>query len=153
MLLGAFCSVWPIHPHFLLKICPPTGSCSLRCQSLSLPIFLGHQILKMQLRQLVIKVWIFRSAFIYLFIYLFYLFFFFFGGGEKKTSNHYGTPQRSFCTVEPRSTDTRLLQTTRYNGHVRLSQRKAHIYSLKLNRILRTSVNTDNGHFPVSQSE
>ena len=52
-------------------------------------------------------------------------------------------------TVEPRSTDTRLIRTTRYYGQFCLSQRKAHIFSLKLTCLLRTLVNTGNGHFSV----
>ena len=33
----------------------------------------------------------------------------------------------------------------------RFSRRKAHIFSLKLTRLLRTPVNTDGGHFSVSR--
>ena len=51
--------------------------------------------------------------------------------------------------MEPRSTDTHLIRTPVYNGQFRLSRRKAHIFSLKLTRLIRTLVNTDNGHFPV----
>ena len=39
--------------------------------------------------------------------------------------------------------------TPAYNGKFRLSRRKAHICSLKLIHFKRTSVNTDNGHFPA----
>ena len=53
------------------------------------------------------------------------------------------------CTVEPRSTDTRLIRTPVYNGQFRLSRRKAQIFSFKLTRLIRTPVNTDNGQFPV----
>ena len=53
------------------------------------------------------------------------------------------------CTVEPRSTDTRLRRTPVYNGQFRLSRRKAQIFSFKLTRLIRTPVNTDNGQFPV----
>ena len=49
-------------------------------------------------------------------------------------------------TVEPRSTDTRLIRTPGYCGHLRLSRRKAHIFSLQIN-----ALNTDNGHFSVSR--
>ena len=38
-----------------------------------------------------------------------------------------------------------------YYGQFRFSRRKAHIFSLKLTRLIRTTVNTDNGHFSVSQ--
>jgi len=41
--------------------------------------------------------------------------------------------------VEPRSTDTRLIRTPVYNGQFRLSRRKAHIFSLKLIRLIRTT--------------
>ena len=41
-------------------------------------------------------------------------------------------------TVEPRSTDTRLIRTPAYNGQFRLSRQKAHIFSLKLTRLIRT---------------
>ena len=51
----------------------------------------------------------------------------------------------------PRSTDTHLIRTPGYYGQFRLSRRKAHIFSLKLTRFIRTPVNTDNGHFSVSQ--
>ena len=53
--------------------------------------------------------------------------------------------------VEPRSTDTRLTRTSGYYGEFRLSRRKAHIFSVKLTRLIRTPVNTDNGHFSVSR--
>ena len=38
------------------------------------------------------------------------------------------------CTVEPRSTDIHLIWTPIYNGQFCLSQRKAHIFSLKIPR-------------------
>ena len=53
--------------------------------------------------------------------------------------------------MEPRSTDTRLIWTPALYGQFRLSRQKAHIFSLKLTRFIRTPVNTDNGHFSVSQ--
>ena len=57
-------------------------------------------------------------------------------------------------TVEPRSTDTRLIRTpAALYGQFRLSRQKAHIFSLKLTRFIRTPVNTDNGHFFVSESQ
>ena len=55
------------------------------------------------------------------------------------------------CTVEPRSMDTRLIRTPTLYGRFRLSRQKAHIFSVKLTRFIRTLVNTDNGHFSVSQ--
>ena len=55
--------------------------------------------------------------------------------------------------MEPRSTDTRLIQTPASYGQFRFSQQKAHIFSLKLTRFIRTPVNTDNGHFSVSESQ
>ena len=55
---------------------------------------------------------------------------------------------RFSSTVEPRSTDTRLIWTPVYNGVFRLSRRKAHIFSLKLTRLRRTPVNTDNFPYP-----
>ena len=54
-------------------------------------------------------------------------------------------------SVEPRFTDTRLIRTPGYYGQFRLSRQKAHIFSLKLTRLIRTPVNTDNGHFSVSE--
>ena len=54
-------------------------------------------------------------------------------------------------TVEPRSTDTRLIRTPRYYGQFRWSRRKPHTFSLKLTHLIRTPVNTDNGHFSVSR--
>jgi len=56
------------------------------------------------------------------------------------------------CTVEPRSTDTRFIRTPRYYGQFRFPRRKAHIFFLKSTRLLRTPVNTDNGHFSVSRA-
>ena len=60
-------------------------------------------------------------------------------------------PQILVITVAPRSMDTRLLRTPGYYRQFRLSRRKAHIFSLKLTRLIRTLVNTDNGHFSVSR--
>ena len=54
-------------------------------------------------------------------------------------------------TVEPRFTDTRLIRTPRYYGQFRWSRRRPHTFSLKLTRLIRTPVNTDNGHFSVSR--
>ena len=53
--------------------------------------------------------------------------------------------------MEPRFTDTRLIRTPRYYGQFRWSRRKPHAFSLKLTRLIRTPVNTDDGHFSVSQ--
>ena len=55
--------------------------------------------------------------------------------------------------MEPRSTDTRLIRTPALYGQFRLSRQKAHIFSLKLTRFIRTPVNTDNGHFSVSEAQ
>jgi len=44
------------------------------------------------------------------------------------------------------------LRTPRYYGQFRFPQRKAHIFFLKLTCLLRTPVNTDNGHFSVSRA-
>ena len=52
-------------------------------------------------------------------------------------------------TEEPRSMDTRLIWTPRYYGQFRLSRQKSYIFPLKLTRLLRAPVYTDNGHFPV----
>ena len=43
------------------------------------------------------------------------------------------------------------LRTPRYYGQFRWSRRKPHTFSLKLIHLIRTPVNTDNGHFSVSQ--
>ena len=43
------------------------------------------------------------------------------------------------------------LRTPALYGQFRLSRQKAHIFSLKLTRFIRTPVNTDNGHFSVSR--
>ena len=43
------------------------------------------------------------------------------------------------------------LRTSALYEQFRLSRQKAHIFSLKLTRFIRTSVNTDNGHFSVSR--
>ena len=51
---------------------------------------------------------------------------------------------KAVYTVEPRSTDTRLIRTPGYCGQFRLSRRgKAHTFCLKLTRLIRTPVNTD----------
>ena len=55
------------------------------------------------------------------------------------------------CTVGPRSVDTRLIRTPVYNGQFLLSRRKADIFSLKLTRLIRTLVKTDNGHLFTSR--
>ena len=54
-------------------------------------------------------------------------------------------------TVEPRSTDTRLIRTPTLYGQFRLSRQKVKIFSLKLTRFIRTPVNTDNGHSSESR--
>ena len=43
------------------------------------------------------------------------------------------------------------LRTPALYEQFRLSRQKAHIFSLKLTRFIRTSVNMDNGHFSVSR--
>ena len=43
-----------------------------------------------------------------------------------------------------------VLRTPAYNGEFRFSRQKAHIFSLKLTRFIRTPVNTENRHFSVS---
>ena len=59
------------------------------------------------------------------------------------------------CTVGPRSMNTRLIRTPVYNGQFPaeflLSRRKADIFSLKLTRLIRTPVKTDNGHLFMSR--
>ena len=55
------------------------------------------------------------------------------------------------CTVGPHSVDTRLIRTPVYNGQFLLSRRKADIFSLKLTRLIRTLVKTDNGHLFTSR--
>ena len=53
-------------------------------------------------------------------------------------------------TVEPRSTDTRLIRTPGYCGQFRLSRRgKAHTFSLKLTHLIRTPVNMDTLACPI----
>ena len=59
--------------------------------------------------------------------------------------------QKYQTTVKPRFTDTRLIRTPRYYGQFRWSRRKPYTFSLKLIRLIRTLVNTDNGHFSVSR--
>ncbi len=56
-----------------------------------------------------------------------------------------------YDTVEPRFTDTRLIRTPRYYGQFRWSRRKPHTFSFNLTRLIRTPVNTDNGHLSVSR--
>ena len=56
-------------------------------------------------------------------------------------------PNIFLCTVEPRFTDTRLIRTPRYYGHFSLSLGKAHTFFQNSTRLIRTPVNTDNGHF------
>ena len=71
----------------------------------------------------------------------------------RSTKYYYGYHGKLYrtTTVEPRSTDTRLIRTPALYGQFRLSRQKAHIFSLKLTRFIRTPGNTDNGHFPVSR--
>ena len=57
---------------------------------------------------------------------------------------------KQYYTVEPRSTDTRLIRTPGYCGQFRLSRRgKAYTFSLKLTRLIRTPVNTDTLVYPL----
>lgn len=56
-------------------------------------------------------------------------------------------PRKYASTVEPRFTDTRLIRTPRYYGHFSLSLGKAHTFFQNSTRLIRTPVNTDNGHF------
>ena len=44
-----------------------------------------------------------------------------------------------------------IIRTPALYEQFRLSRQKAHIFSLKLTRFIRTPVNTDNGHFSVSR--
>ena len=60
--------------------------------------------------------------------------------------------EEKWNTVEPHSMDTRLIRTPALYGQFRLSRQKAHIFSLKLTRFIRTPVNTDNGHFSVPRA-
>ena len=55
--------------------------------------------------------------------------------------------QRTSLYGHPLDTDTRIY------GQLRLSQRKAHIISLKSTRLKRTPVNTDYGHFSLVPSD
>ena len=65
---------------------------------------------------------------------------------KDKPNSSYGSPY-TLCTVEPRSTDTRLIWTPRYCGLSRHG--KAHTFSLKLTRLMQTPVNMDNLACPV----
>ena len=55
--------------------------------------------------------------------------------------------EEKWNTVEPHSVDTHLIRTPALYRQFRLSRQKAHIFSLKLTRFIRTPVKTDNGHF------
>ena len=57
----------------------------------------------------------------------------------------------STITVEPLSRDSRLIRTPALYGQFRLSQQKAHIFSLKLTCFIRTPANMHNGHVSVSR--
>ena len=52
---------------------------------------------------------------------------------------------RASNTVEPRSTDNRLIRTPALYGQFRLSRQKAHIFSLKLTRFIIPLL----CHFPI----
>ncbi len=54
--VAGFLKVWPIHPHFRLRICFSTGSCLPVCYSSSFLILFGHLIQKIHFRQLFMKV-------------------------------------------------------------------------------------------------
>ena len=54
-----FLVVWPIQPHFRLRICLATGSCPALFHRSSLLTLTGHLMLKRRLRQLLMNVWIF----------------------------------------------------------------------------------------------
>ena len=74
------------------------------------------------------------------------------GSGSLSGSGDGGCgADNSSGTVEPHSTDTRLIRTLTYNGQFRLSTRQAHLFSLKITPLIRTPVNTDDRHFSVSR--
>ena len=52
--------------------------------------------------------------------------------------------------MEPHSAGARLMRKAVYQGQLRLSPRKAHIFSLKIPHLIRTPINTDNIHCSVS---
>ena len=56
----------------------------------------------------------------------------------------FGTMKQN--TLEPRFTDTRLIQTPRYYLQFSLPLRKALTFSLNSTRLIRTPTNADNGH-------
>ena len=56
VLVAGFLSVWPIQPHFLRKISSSTGCCPACSHKTSFLIFSGHLILKIRLRQVLMKV-------------------------------------------------------------------------------------------------
>ena len=50
-------------------------------------------------------------------------------------------------TVEPRLTATPLIRTPRYYGHSFLARQKGHTFAYKKTPLMRSPVNTANGHF------
>ena len=58
---------------------------------------------------------------------------------------------RDICTFRFPVQWNPALRTPRYYGQFRWSRRKPHTFSLKLTRLIRTPINTDNGHFSVSR--
>ena len=58
------------------------------------------------------------------------------GAGVIGTTHISPHVKRIIITVEPRSTDTRLIRTPALYGQFRLSRQKAHIFSLKLTRFI-----------------
>ena len=97
----------------------------------------------------------FFCLFVYFFFFAFEVGFYFSERGlarlEIPTGNHPTAFIANSYTVESRSTATRLIRTPGYYGQFRSSRRKAHKFSLKLTRLIRTPVNTDDGHFSVSR--
>ena len=74
------------------------------------------------------------------------------GSGSLSGSGDGGCgADNSSGTLEPHSTDIRLIRTPTYNGQFRLSTRQAHLFSLKITPLIRTPVNTDDRHFSVSR--
>ena len=62
------------------------------------------------------------------------------GAGVIGTTHISPHVKRIIITVEPRSTDTRLIRTPALYGQFRLSRQKAHIFSLKSTCFIRTPV-------------
>ena len=72
--------------------------------------------------------------------------------GTSKLQINFQKMAVEVTTVKPNFMDISLTRTPRYYGQFSLSLGKIHTFSLNSTRLIRTSVNADNGHLFLAQS-